>query len=326
VTDAGPFPVDPVAAARLRDLVPASGEAVAAEVGAIVAARRGDPATAATVPAAAVRDLMARHGLASAAEVALLALPAARSIARPPISGYRVGVVGVEAGSGDLVLGGNLEFPGFDLWATVHAEGFASLRARARGAALATLALTEAHPCAHCRQTLMESAAAGGLVVVDLLGHALPLDRIYPWAFGPAALGERGDVPAGRAWVAAAIVDPAGAMDLDAVTADALTRALVRAHAPYGTAPSAAALRLADGRVLGGGCVESVAFNPTITALQAALVEVVAIGADPSDVVGAWLARVPGSAADPEPAFRGLIHAVAPAAAVHVLDVRFTAG
>jgi cytidine deaminase len=153
--------------------------AVEAALERALAPRRADPATAGTISVSEVEGLVARYNLTSARELALLALPVAARLARPRISGYRVGVVGLDDG-GDLVLGANLEFPGADLGSTVHAEGFASLRSRARGRTLAVLALTEARPCAHCRQTLAESIAADALELIDPLGHARRLHHVYP--------------------------------------------------------------------------------------------------------------------------------------------------
>lgn len=309
-----PFPADTAVARRMAELSASVGPAVVAEVTARIARPSGDAVAGSTLPAAEAAELAERHGLRSSVELALLALPVASAIARPPISGYRVGAVGIERETGDLVLGGNLEIPGSELTTTVHAEGFVSLRARRRGATLATLAITEAHPCAHCRQTLAESAGADGLTIVDPLGHALSLADLYPWAFRPAALGMTGDEPARVAWPRLAFVGPPPP---DAVTG-LLLDVGVHAHAPYSDAPSAAALRLADGRWFAAGCVESVSFNPSIGALQAALVEVVAAGATPGNVAEGWLAATDGGLVDPEPGFRALLHAVAPGASAHV--------
>ena len=68
--------------------------------------------------------------------------------------------------------------------------------------------------------------------------------------------------------------------------------------------------------------MESVAFNPSIGALQAALVEVVAAGVDPGAVREGWLAATDGGAVDPEPGFRALLATVAPAAIANVVRWR----
>jgi cytidine deaminase len=297
--------------------------ALEAEIAAFVAQPAADPLGGSVIPAGLAAELIARHSLRSVDELALAALPVAGTLARPPISGFRVPAVGVEAGTGDLVLGGNLEFAGSELTTTVHAEGFVSLRARRRGHALATLAVREARPCAHCRQTLSEAAAADDLRIIDTLGNERRLADLYPWPFRPAALGMDGDIPGRVAWPALAVVPRAPGIPAD--VQEALLDAGRLAHAPYSGAPSAVALRTRSGRLVSAGCVESVSFNPTISALQAALVEVVAAREEPADVVEGWLAAADGAAVDPEAAFRALLHAVAPAAPAHVVRWRANA-
>ena len=313
-----PFRADSTVARRMVELGTRVGSTVEAEVRALVEAPSADPLGGSTVPAAAVADLVERHGLASDRELALLALPIAGAMARPPISGYRVGAVGIEGETGALVLGANLEFPGADLGSTVHAEGFVALRARRRGATLETLAVREAHPCAHCRQTLAESAAADDLEIIDPLGHELRLAELYPWPFRPAALGVDGDRADAIAWPDLAFV----AGDVPGDVSDLLLEVGARAHAPYSDAPSAVVLQLRDGRFLAAAAFESVAFNPSITALQAALVELVAAHAEAEDIAGAWLARAPGRSIDPAPGFRALLSAVAPSAEARVAEWR----
>jgi cytidine deaminase len=315
---AAPFRVDEGVARRMAELGASVAAAVEADIRAIVQGPSPDPLGGSTLPAAAAADLVERHGLASERELALLALPVATAMARPPISGYRVGAIGIERESGALVLGANLEFPGADLGSTVHAEGFVALRARRRGATLEALAVREAHPCAHCRQTLAESAAADDLEVIDPLGHELTLAELYPWPFRPDALGIAGDRADGAAWPGLAFLGDDPPSDV----AELLRDVGLRAHAPYSGAPSAVALQFRDGRLLAAAAFESVAFNPSITALQAALVELIAARSESTDIARAWLARTAGGSIDPAPGFRGLLAAVAPTAEARVVDWR----
>ena len=310
----------------MAGLVASVGAAVAADVRDLVGAARASggggvatrPGGGSVVPALSVADLVRRHGLESERELALLALPVAREMARPPISGYRVAAVGIEAGTGDLLLGANLEFPGADLGATIHAEGFVGLRARRRGQTLAVLALGEAHPCAFCRQLLAEAEDADALRLVDLLGHELRLTDLYPWAFRPGALDMAGDVPGRVAWPRLALSD--AARDVPADVAELLVEVGRNAHAPYSGAPSAVVVRTGDGGLFAAGCLESVAYNPSVSALQAALVEAVAAGAEPGAIAEGWLGRTAGGSVDPESGFRALLRAVAPSARGSVVD------
>ena len=314
---------DATVARRLAELAQHAGAAVVADVERIVAAPGGDPLGGSTIGAEAAAELVARHGLGSTTELALLALPVARAMAHAPISGYRVAAVGIEA-EGNLVLGANLEFPGADLGATIHAEGFVALRARRRGRRLATLAVREAHPCAHCRQTLAEVADADRLAIIDLLGNRRSLDDLYPWPFQPAALEHDGDAPGATPWPGLTLASPARASEpaLPPDVAAELLAAGSRAHAPYSAAPSAVVLRLRDRRLLSAGCVESVAFNPSVTAMQAALVEAAAARTDAAEITDAWLGRTEGGSVDPEAGFRALLRAVAPNAKAIVVDWR----
>jgi len=258
-----------------------------------------------------VRELALRD----ARDAALLALPAAAALARPPISSYRVGAVGVTE-AGDLVLGGNLEFPGASIHHTVHAEGFVTLRARAHGTRLAALAISEARPCAHCRQVLAEMAWADELRLIDPLGHDLALADLYPWPFTPVDLGQAG---AGAPHAAAGdgpgpVVTPGVPDDVTSALADGRRRA----HAPYSGEPAAVVLRLADGRLLVGAVLESVAFNPTIGPLADGLVEAVATGGDAGSITDAWLAVARDARVDHVGPTRDLLAAVAPRALLHV--------
>jgi cytidine deaminase len=277
-------------------------------------AAAGDSTISGTIAA----GLIAEHGLASIDELALACLPVADEMPRPHISGFRVPAVGIESGTGALLFGANLEFPGTELTTTIHAEGFVTLRARRRGRGLVTVALPVAYSCAFCRQTFAEAAWSDSLVIIDAAGNRVPLADLYPHQFRPSDLGMPADW--GRvAWPDLELFAP---FEGPAAVRAALLEAGARAHAPYSASPSAVVLLLRDGRILSAGCVESVAFNPSISAMQAALVELAAARADGPEVVEAWLAMRAGGPVDPEPGFRSLLRAVAPAASARVVRWR----
>ena len=309
----------------LSKLAEQVGTPIEAELAQIVAGTPADPLGGSIIPSAAARAIMERHGLGWPKELALLALPVALAMSRPLISRFRVAAVGIEAETGDLVLGANLEFRGTDLGTTIHAEGFVALRVRRRGRTLATLAVREARPCAHCRQTLAEAAAADDLRIVDTLGNDRSLDDLYPLAFRPAALSVEGDAGARVDWPNLAFAPSGQGVEAPppAIARD-LIEAGRHAHTPYSAAPSAVVLRLHDGSQLSAGCVESVAFNPTITATQATLVELTAARRSPAEIGEAWLGTLEGGPVDPEPGFRALLGTIAPAADLHV--ARWRAG
>jgi cytidine deaminase len=258
--------------------------------------------------------LVLAHGLAGIRDLMLLLLDVAKSYAQPPISNFFVGAVGLESPSGDLILGGNVEFPGTHLAYTLHGEGFVATRAFNRGADLAVIAIGEAHPCAHCRQYLSEFAASRSLELIDPLGHTLTLAQLYPWPFDPDCLGEPGAVPAQNPHPELAL-----AADLQGPVADALVAAARHAHAPYSKCPGAIVLELSDGRLISGASVESVAFNPTVGPLQAALVELLAAGRPYSDIVSATLGTVLGGAVDYSASTCELLGKIAPDAPLSVV-------
>ena len=301
-----PFHRDPAIEQRIADLTPRCGEAIAEVLRARLTPQ--DPAgnLGGVLERSGVERLVERFGLRDVEDLMLLALPAAREIARPPISGFFVGAVGLEAETGNLVLGGNVEFPGTHLGYTVHGEGFVLARAFSRGTSIARLAIGEAHPCAHCRQFLSEFAATRDMVLIDPLGHRLSMAELYPWPFDPDYLGESGAVPGRRSW------------SLQAGDGG-LRMAGERAHTPYSKCPAAVVLTLADGSEVRGSAIESVAFNPTMGPLQAALIELIAHGRSYGEIVSARLGTVSGGAVDFAASTRELLARVAPGIELEVV-------
>lgn len=291
-----PFPCDP----RVPDrLARQDGAAIRADL---------RPGSGHLVPAAEVVRLCTAFGLHGPEDLMLHLLPVARAMARPPISSYHVGAVGLTA-AGDLILGCNLEWPGGHLGLTVHGEGFVMTRAMHLDATVTALALSEAHPCAHCRQYIAEFAASRGMVLIDLLGHRLTLADLYPWPFDPGYLGQTGAVPRAVTWPGLRFASNGPA---------ALLATGQRAWAPYSACPGALLLDLADGAQFTGGSVESVAFNPTIQPVQAALIEVIAAGRDPQEITAAALGTVTGGAVDYTRSTAELLALVAPDARLTV--------
>lgn len=291
-----PFIADPRVASRHAAQLARVGADVEAELTAIAAAnaRRVGENLGGIVEAADVARLVERFALESAEDLMLLALPVARRFASPPISSFFVGAVGRERGTGNLVLGGNLEFPGAHLGFTVHGEGFVFTRAVSRGSVIATIAIGEAHPCAHCRQYLSEFAATRELELIDPLGHRLTMAQLFPWPFDPDYLGDTGYAPGSRSWPDLAL--PPG--DLTEAAAARLVAAGQKGHAPYSKCPGAVVLVLNDGNMVAGAAIESVAFNPTMGPLQAALIDLAAHGYTVADIASAALATRHGGAVD----------------------------
>jgi cytidine deaminase len=305
-----PFSADRTIRDRIASLEGTIGEAVTRD---IAAAARD-----AVLSRDHAETLVVRHGLTGIDDLMLLALPVARKLATPPISSFFVGAVGLERESGNLLFGGNLEFPKSHLGYTIHGEGFLFTRAFHRGTSIALMATGEAHPCAHCRQFLSEFAATRDMVLIDRLGHRLTMAELYPWPFDPAYLGETGSISGTVNWPHLEL-EP---NHLPASVAAALVDRGRHAWAPYSKCPGAVVLSLKDGSTVAGSSIESVAFNPTMTPLQAALIELFAHGHAYGDIAAAALGTVVEGNVDYSAATAELLATVAPAAPLTVVAWR----
>jgi cytidine deaminase len=312
-----PFTADPAIRERYEALSARAGPQIAADIAARIALRRRNAADnlGSVLLAAEAAEIIAAHGLTGIEDLMLLALSTAREIARPPISDFFVGAVGLERETGNLIFGGNVEFPGTHLGFTVHGEGFVFTRAFSRGTSIAAIAIGEAHPCAHCRQYLSEFAATRDLVLVDPLGHRLTMAQLYPWPFDPGYLGEAGAVAGTEYWPQLSPDRPSPPSE----TAERLVAAGRRAYSPYSKCPGAVILTLRDGSLVAGTAIESVAYNPTMGPLQAALIDLLAHGYEPSDIANAALGTVQGGSVDYSEGTRELLGRVAPQATLNIV-------
>ncbi len=315
-----PFGADLAVKNRIEALEASVGTSVRTEI-ASAASRAPDRLVAnqgGVVLADEVARIVACFGLSGVDDVMLLGLGVAQAIARPPISGFHVGAIGLEAETGNLVLGGNVEFPGSHLGSTVHGEGCVFTRAFSRGTSIRRIAVGEAHPCGHCRQYLSEFALGPDLELIDPLGHRLTLDALYPWPFDSRYLGQPGARPG---TIHFPHLTPTTAVAPSA-TADALLAAGRRAHAPYSGCPGAVALLMIDGRRITGTSIESVAFNPTVGPLPAALVDLIAHGYGYGDIARTTLGTMVGGRVDYSASTRELLGAIAPGIALDIIDWR----
>jgi cytidine deaminase len=264
---------------------------------------------------AEVQRIDAAFGL-SGDELMLLSVKQAEGFARPAVSNFYVGCVGRETETGNLIFGGNLEFPGAHIGNTVHGEGSVFARAFSRGTSVETIAIFEAHPCAHCRQFLSEFAATAKLTLIDPMGHRLRMADLYPWPFDPDYLGEKGIVAGEVRQPRLGLV----ANELAPAAATKLIELGRRAYTPYGKAPAAILLMLRDGAMVGGAAIESVSFNPTMSPLQAAMIDLYAHEYEEKDVVAAVLAATRGAAVDYVKHARDLLAAIAPGVQLQVVE------
>ncbi|KAJ8766919.1 hypothetical protein K2173_011737 [Erythroxylum novogranatense] len=225
----------------------------------------------------------------------------ARALARPPISNYHVGAVGLGP-SGRIFFGGNLEFPGLPLHHSVHAEQFLVTNLILHREPQLTHFAVSSAPCGHCRQFLQEIRGAPHIQVLindqeedsDECNakHFESLSLFLPHRFGPDDLLEK-DVPLvlephhnNLSLLSDGNVPNGVMFDLKFEALEAANRS----HAPYSKCPSGVALVDCEGKVYRGSYVESAAYNPSLGPVQAALVSYIVDGGGGYErIVGAVL-------------------------------------
>lgn len=230
-------------------------------------ARLRGPGTVARIEADELEQLARETGLDQPA-LLVGCLAWAQRWALAPVSKFEVGAAAL-AESGVLYLGANLEFCGVPLAHTIHAEQSAIAHAWSCGETTLRAIATSAAPCGFCRQFMLELPEPRPLLVLaELLAVQGPiaLAELLPRAFGPTQLGRAPQLlragPHGLDLIEAS-EDPLATMALAAAD---------RSSAPYSGAFSGVAVESADGQRFAGAVAESVAYNPTLAPMQAALI------------------------------------------------------
>lgn len=213
-------------------------------------------------------------------------LPLARTFSRPPISNYRVGAV-VRGVSGSLYLGMNLEIPGHSLGFSVHGEQAALSNAYMHAEpGVAAIAVTAA-PCGHCRQFMNEMSASGEFEILVENKAPSKLSSLLPMAFGPRDLGfKEGGFPVRK--IGLALPQQVS----DDKLAQAALDAAAHSYAPYSESPSGLAIGTKLGGVYKGSYIENAAFNPSLSPLQTALVQLIMAGEDYSAITRVVLVEI----------------------------------
>lgn len=264
-----------------------------------------DPNFSGRIPASAV-EALAKSENASVDDLMLGLLPLAQTYSRAPISQFFVGAV-ARGASGSLYLGANIEISGQCLGFAVHAEQSALSNGYMNSEqSVTSLAVVGGAPCGHCRQFMEEISPAGEILILIPNQPAAKLASILPAAFGPAALGAmQGALPIRKASLAL----NGGASD--AVNAAALDAAC-RSYAPYSKSPAGVAIRTTSGRIFQGCYIENVAFNPSLSPLQTAVVQLIAAGQPYSAISAVTLVEMQGSKISQRAVTETVLAALAP--------------
>ena len=250
------------------------------------------------IPAAEATALARQTGQSSD-ELMLSLVLVARAFAYPPISNYHVGAT-VRTMAGDLILGGNMEFPGLALNMTVHGEQAAVLYARYLGMTNLDAIAVNGTPCGHCRQFLAEINNPEFTVITPQSGRQ-PLTDALPNPFMPQALGNHDgalDVQTRQ------LPYPEGRQSELVLAAH---QAAQESHAPYSKNWAGVAVKLADGSILAAPYMENVAFNPSVAPLLSVLVAIRMQQRAWPDIREAVLVEAADSLASQAPACRTLL-------------------
>jgi cytidine deaminase len=265
------------------------------------------------IPADKVKEITKCYGF-KVEELLQMLIPIAQSYARPPISNYKVGIAALGK-SGNIYLGVNLEFVGIPLNEAIHGEQFAITNARSHGETEIIAIALSAAPCGHCRQFLNEMAGSENLQILIPFSDSLLLSSLLPNSFGPKDLELEGNLMT-------ILKNDFSLLNDFPLVVKAAEAAFV-SYAPYTEAKSGVAIQVKDGKVYTGSYLENVAFNPSISPLQAALVLLVADKREYNEISEVVLVEKQSGKISHEIMSREIIRKIAPEAVFSVKKLEF---
>ena len=262
------------------------------------------PDSSGRIPAKTVQELAGLERM-DVDSLMLGLLPVARTYSHPPISNYLVGAV-ARGASGDLYLGMNVEIPGHCLGFSVHGEQAALSNAYMHGEnGIAAIAVTAA-PCGHCRQFMNEMSIGGEIEILVAGQSPARLSSLLPKSFGPKDLGfSQGAFPPQE-----------HPFKLAENSNDTLAQAALdsarKSYAPYSESSSGVAIAAKSGRIYKGSYLENAAFNPSLSPLQAALVQLLLAGDDYSSITRVTLTEVESAKISQASVTKTVLSSIAP--------------
>ncbi len=210
-------------------------------------------------------DLLQQHSALAMPELLLSLLPLAAAYSVAPISDFNVGAI-ARGVSGNLYFGANYEFTNQALFNSVHAEQAAINNVFShQESGIIDITIT-ASPCGHCRQFMNELSCADQLTVNLAASGSKSLSTLLPDSFGPSDLGV----------TAPLLVASTATLTLpqtdNSVLAEVALGAANSSYAPYSHCHAGIALQTRDGVIISGRYIENAAFNPSLSPLQSALI------------------------------------------------------
>jgi cytidine deaminase len=289
----------------------------ATQLGSQLDRRLAGPGSRGWVSADELRELGRETGLDRDLLI-LECLAWARRWARPPVSNYHVGAA-VLGGSGALYFGANLEFVGLPLCETVHAEQAAIVHAWVSGETELHALAASAAPCGFCRQFMLELPEPRPPILVPG-GPPTSLDALLPAHFGPGDLGRAPTLLRAGPHGLRLSDDPSDDPGPDPLVGLALAAA-DRSSAPYTGSFAAVGLATHDGQTFAGSVAESVAYNPTLGPMQAALIALHMQGGRLEDIADAVLIECAGSTVTHARSAAQVLASLAPTVALRSVTV-----
>lgn len=275
------------------------------------------------VISASEAESLAEKSKLSVPELLPTLVESAKSLARPPISKFQVGAVGLGS-SGRIFFGVNLEFPGLPLHHSVHAEQFLVTNLYLNAEPQLLYFAVSSAPCGHCRQFFQEIRNAPDINLLITSSQTKPnkfkpLSSFLPHHFGPDDLLSE-DLPRllepqhnGLSLTNLETPSCNGVDGAEALKNSAL-EAANKSHAPYTKCPSGIALVDSQGKIYKGFYIESAAHNPSFGPVQAALVAYVSggDGGGYEKIVGAVLVEKADAEVKQEQTARLLLQSISP--------------
>lgn len=222
-----------------------------------------DKAFNATISAQQFEKLINKTGLTDK-QLRIALLPLAASYSISPISEFCVGAI-ARGLSGRLYFGANIEFNNVPLGQSVHAEQSAISHAWMKGEQGIQDITINYSPCGHCRQFMNELTTAGSMKVQLPEQSEKSLQQYLPESFGPKDLN-----------IDSRLMDSnllTHAVSSDDELVNKAIQALNISHAPYSGNYCGVAIKLDDNSIYCGAYAENAAFNPSLPALQVALIQ-----------------------------------------------------
>ncbi|MES2614448.1 MAG: cytidine deaminase [Bdellovibrionota bacterium] len=259
-------------------------------------------------------------------EFLFYALNYARNLSQPLISNFKVGAVGLGV-SNKLYFGANIEFLKFPLNQTIHAEqALVSMAYSQMETGLKEVYLT-AFPCGHCRQFMreMNNFAEVKIFVSSEKKKSFLLSQLLPNSFGPQDLQV-------TQYLFGKILDNKKfkfvhntSKKISEQIKEKLLFALERSFCPYSQNPSAVVLQFNDvslaaqNLLICGSCIESCAYNPSLSAFHMAYAQAILSKQDLKKLKVVYFSEQENAVVVHENCTRELLALVAPQAEFYVI-------